>query len=169
MTRSECPRELDVLDAVESRRWPDRAPDAQAHAAVCRDCAELAAVAAALLTDRQVAWDESRVVPSSDVVWWRAQLRARAEAQRLASRPLTVVQAVAGVCSVAVLAAIGSLTLERSTALALWFVGKLTTMASVATVLPESGLLSVMLHAASLAVGITLALVPLAILIATDE
>jgi predicted anti-sigma-YlaC factor YlaD len=169
MTRHDCPRELDVLDAVESRRWPGRAPDLQAHVAECQSCADLAAVAAALLTDRQAAWDEAADVPPSGVVWWRSQLRARIEAERLASRPIAVVHVMAGVVLLAAAIAVGSLTFERGAAFGVSLLSKVTAMAAVATVIPDSQVVGVMLHAASLAVGVTLALVPLAILIATDE
>jgi hypothetical protein len=38
--------------------------------------------------------------PSSAIVWWRAQMRARQDAARAAERPLTVVHAVAIACGV---------------------------------------------------------------------
>ncbi len=41
-------------------------------------------------------------IPSSAVMWWRAQMRARQEAAREAARPITVAQVVALVTLVAV-------------------------------------------------------------------
>lgn len=38
--------------------------------------------------------------PSSAIVWWRAQMRARQEAARAAERPLTVVHALAIACGI---------------------------------------------------------------------
>jgi hypothetical protein len=44
---------------------------------------------------------EARVrVPSAGLVWWRVTIRARAEASRVAERPITVVQGIAGACAV---------------------------------------------------------------------
>lgn len=41
--------------------------------------------------------------PSSAIVWWRAQMRARQEAARAAERPLTVVHALAIACGAGLL------------------------------------------------------------------
>jgi len=45
---------------------------------------------------------EEAVVPAAHVVWWRAQIRARAEAHRIAAQPVTFAQAVAVVSRVVV-------------------------------------------------------------------
>jgi hypothetical protein len=42
--------------------------------------------------------------PSSAIVWWRAQMRARQEAARAVERPLTIVHAFAIACGVGLLA-----------------------------------------------------------------
>jgi hypothetical protein len=102
VNRFECAWEQDVLDAVASRRWPDRCgPDLGAHLSTCSSCADLAEVAAALLHDGQVIGDEIRV-PEASIVWWRAQLRARQEAARLALVPIGTVQGIALACGVTV-------------------------------------------------------------------
>src|SRR3954471_15127886 len=41
--------------------------------------------------------------PSSAIVWWRAQMRARQEAAKAVERPLTIVHAVAIACGVGLL------------------------------------------------------------------
>lgn len=41
--------------------------------------------------------------PSSAIVWWRAQMRARQEAARAVERPLTIVHALAIACGVGLL------------------------------------------------------------------
>ena len=42
--RFECPHESDVLTAVYTRRWPDRADETlRAHVATCEICRDLAA------------------------------------------------------------------------------------------------------------------------------
>lgn len=94
----ECPREADVLDALASARWPDRA-DAELtqHVASCGICQDVIAVASAMHEDHDAAWHEwnDANVPSSGQMWWRAEMRARQDAIRDASRPVTVAQAVA--------------------------------------------------------------------------
>ena len=95
----ECRREADVLEAVAFGRWPDHAVELAAHVAMCAMCADLAEVALALHDDRETACREA-IVPAAGTVWWRATIRARAEAVRTASRPITVAQGIAGACAV---------------------------------------------------------------------
>jgi hypothetical protein len=97
----ECGREQELIDALTSARWPERCgADLRTHVASCGACADTLAVALPLLTDGEAAYGSARV-PSSGIVWWRAQMRARQEAARAASRPITVVQAVAFACGAA--------------------------------------------------------------------
>jgi hypothetical protein len=97
---AECAHEQDVLDVVATRRWPDRcSAELQAHISECAACRDLAGTAAALLDEQEAAWSEARV-PTSGVVWWRAQARAREEAVRAAARPIAFVQGVAATCAV---------------------------------------------------------------------
>ena len=44
--------------------------------------------------------------PSSAIVWWRAQMRARQEATRAVERPLTIVHAIAIACGLGLLLSI---------------------------------------------------------------
>lgn len=91
----ECDREQDVLDAIGAARWPDRCDDElRAHVGSCEVCADLVEILGPMSQERDAAWDSARVPPAS-VVWWRAQLRARDEALRAATRPLTAVYALA--------------------------------------------------------------------------
>ena len=94
----DCAREDEVLDAVAFGRWPEHAADLVAHAASCAICADLAVVALALHDDREAACRDAPV-PSSQMVWWRATIRARAEAARAASRPITIAQGAAAACA----------------------------------------------------------------------
>lgn len=104
----ECAFESDVLDALASRRWPAKAGgDLRAHVESCSSCADLASVAGALLFEEEHAYAEA-VVPSSAAVWHRAQLRAREEAARAATRPIGFVQGVAFACGVAAVIAAGA-------------------------------------------------------------
>jgi hypothetical protein len=95
MTPHECPRELDVIDAITAERWPHRVDDElRRHVASCAICADVASVAAALHGDHELALSEARQMPSAHVVWFRAQARARAEASRQAARPIAIMQAL---------------------------------------------------------------------------
>lgn len=56
-----------------------------------------AIVAEAVAAEAAVARTEA-APPSSAIVWWRAQMRARQEAARAADRPITIVHALAIAC-----------------------------------------------------------------------
>jgi hypothetical protein len=95
MTPFECPREVDVIDAITSCRWPERADaELRAHVAGCAVCADVAEVASVLREDHDAALAEAIHVPTADIVWFRAQARARAEATRQAARPIAIMQAL---------------------------------------------------------------------------
>jgi hypothetical protein len=107
MTMIECPRESDVLDALASKRWPHRVDrELVDHVASCEICTDVLVVAAAMQEDHDATWREASV-PSSGQVWWRAEMRARHEAIRAASRPITFAYAVAASIALAVMAMVG--------------------------------------------------------------
>jgi hypothetical protein len=101
-----CVHEREVLDLVAVGQWPGRADAAlQSHVAGCAACREVAAVAVAV---REWADDQELVtVPDASVVWYRAQVRAREEAARRASRPVLAAQLVALATVVLALMTIG--------------------------------------------------------------
>jgi len=106
MSRIECKYEADILDAVASGRWPDRLDrELRDHASSCGICSEVAMVSA-LYRDEYASAMEQAHVPSAGLVWWKSELRARREAVRVASRPITLVAGIAGTCVVAVLVAV---------------------------------------------------------------
>ena len=90
-----CPRESEVLEFVSRAQWP-RLADAelQAHADACPLCTELLAAAGAVVDLRD---DQSRppALPEASLVWYRAQVRARAEAERRAAGPMLIAQGLA--------------------------------------------------------------------------
>jgi hypothetical protein len=99
MTIIECPRESDVLDAIDSRRWPHRVDrELVEHVASCEICSDVLTVAAAMREDHGATWREADI-PSSGQVWWRAEMRARQQAIRDASRPITIAYGVAAVAA----------------------------------------------------------------------
>jgi hypothetical protein len=95
VTPNFCSRETELWDAIAAGRWPDPADASlRAHVVTCAACRDLALVADTLQRDAR---DVGRAAspPTSAIVWWRAQMRARQEAARAADRPITVVHALA--------------------------------------------------------------------------
>lgn len=98
----DCARESDVLEAVAF----DRVAEVREHLDNCASCAEVAAIARALRREHAVNVRDAHV-PSAGAVWWRATIRARAEAARTVSKPITVAQGIAAACVVGLLAGFG--------------------------------------------------------------
>jgi hypothetical protein len=168
----DCCREDDLLDALTSGRWPDRVDAGlRGHVASCAICADVIEVASAVLEVRHDEPGEMRI-PSSAVMWWRAQMRARQEAAREAARPITVAQVVALVTLVAVsVSAFIALSPWFASVMGGWmpdFVGGAT---SLATLRAPSGLLTQgwVLSAAVIGLGIWLVLAPVAIYLAVAD
>jgi len=89
-----CPREADVLDIVAIEQWPDRADaELRSHADDCPVCSDLVVAASAMVELR----DEhaQRALPDASVVWYRAEVRAREDAARQASRPMLAAHGLA--------------------------------------------------------------------------
>jgi hypothetical protein len=104
----ECAREQDVLDALTTSQWPERVnPELRTHVAECRMCSDLVEVVRPVLDDRETDWQETRI-PSSAVMWWRAQMRARKEAASAAAHPITIAQVLAA--SAAILLSVAVVT-----------------------------------------------------------
>jgi len=100
MSRVECVREHEVLDAIAAGRWPDKLGEELAtHVASCSICADLGLVAKAFNEDYQDALTNVRV-PSAGLVWWRAELRARQDAVRTVNRPISWAQYIAAGCGI---------------------------------------------------------------------
>jgi hypothetical protein len=104
----ECVREADVFEAIAFGRWPEHcAPDLVAHVSSCEICADLVEVARALRDDRDSLCRDAPL-PAAGMVWWRATIRARAEAARTATQPISVVQGIAGASIVGLAAGLAS-------------------------------------------------------------
>ena len=100
-----CRFEADVLAAVAAGSWDHAPEELRAHVTTCGTCSDLALVSQLLKTDHAAMVAEANV-PSAGQVWWRAQMRARAEAAETAARPLFVAQAVACAAVVGALVAL---------------------------------------------------------------
>jgi hypothetical protein len=165
----QCPFEQELLDAVAARRWPNRAEaQLREHVPHCALCSDVAEIAGAFFEDRECARGEA-VVPSASAVWWRAQIRAREEAARLAARPLLVFQTLATVI-VAIVAVV------LAPAASTWIRGSLAALGAVEFwALPPDVSLSWILSAAAyttlplLAVGVWVVLAPVLVYLALDE
>jgi hypothetical protein len=166
MTPFECAREQDVLEALASRRWPDRDPEIAGHIARCGVCADLVQVAAAFQDDHDLAAVEMPL-PPGEVVWWRAQVRARTDAQRLAARPIAVIQALGAATALVVAIALVVLVdvpfasaVQTLTGAVSGWVSRVPLTADVA---------AVVLRGSLLALGVWLAAVPIAVFLSSDD
>ena len=90
MSRSLCPREQEVVDAMLPQGHLAEASELQQHVAGCESCRELHEVMAMLRPDQALFEDVS--LPSSGQIWWRAAVRARMEAAQTAARPVAWAQ-----------------------------------------------------------------------------
>jgi hypothetical protein len=171
MTAVECPYEQDLLDAIQAARWPGRAdPALRSHVAGCPVCRDVAAVAPTLMGGSDA--DPEHHLPEAGAVWLRAQWRARAEAERTATHPITAAQAAAIAC----LACVGGALFGATSA---WFQTGVSGLAVnlrdlgawlQGTVSPN-GIVALMASHITLALGATLAvlLAPVAAYLATRD
>ncbi len=103
----DCAREAEVIRYLASGapgrglRIEQSDPELRDHIAECASCAEIFELASILHADDEHAQRDARV-PAAGLMWWRATIRARAEAARTAEQPITIAQGVAGSCAVAV-------------------------------------------------------------------
>jgi hypothetical protein len=104
MKSSTCSREPEVVAAVLAGCLSD---SLRAHAAGCAVCGEVARVAALVHGDFSRAQHEANV-PTADIVWLRARIRAREEATRMAARPIIFTHAIAIAALVGLLVSAGS-------------------------------------------------------------
>ena len=98
----ECNREPELVAAITSGCLPDACnAELRNHIETCGVCKDVVIVARALHEEHACALEDVRVPPAG-LVWWRAELRARQQASRVAERPLTFAHAFAGACTVGV-------------------------------------------------------------------
>jgi hypothetical protein len=112
---AECIREREVLELVRAGQWPASCEDeVRTHVAQCSHCDETVRVASVMTADLHAAMRTVQV-PTSGVVWWRAQRRAREEAAQAATRAVTLVQAISVIVGlIAAMLAIDSTNFRRA-------------------------------------------------------
>ena len=104
MRKLDCAREDELLEALQTSRWPETCDASLCeHVEACAACTDLLLVAAPLLSERRALVHEASV-PSSAVVWWRAQMRSRREAAEKAAQPVSVALGIAVACAAGLLA-----------------------------------------------------------------
>jgi hypothetical protein len=101
--RTSCPHEADVLDLVAIGQWPARADAALTeHVASCEICSDVAVVATAMADLGEASMAAVRV-PDASAVWYRAQVAAREELARRATRPVLAAEIAAALGALGVL------------------------------------------------------------------
>jgi len=102
---TECRREPEVVEAIAQGRDLDELRD---HLAGCAACAEIAEMAAMFRDERRAAIGDAHI-PAAGTVWWRSTIRARAEAARTVSQPITLAQGIAGACAIGLASGLAAL------------------------------------------------------------
>jgi lysylphosphatidylglycerol synthetase-like protein (DUF2156 family) len=167
-----CPREDDVLVAVGTGRWPDRTDaELRAHVVQCAVCADLVTVTHAFKTNLDDAdAQDRRVLPDGSLVWWRAQLRAREEAARVATRPITAAQAISFASVVGVLGLIVGATSSWLQAGMHWIAGVLVWLDPRGLSVPPALVTAAAEHAWLVGmIAMVFLLVPVGLYLATRE
>ena len=99
MSIVDCPREHEVVRVVLMKHWPDGCDDEmRRHVGTCGCCQEVVTVAAMLGAQGREDIQHARV-PAAGQVWWRAAVRAHAEATRTVVQPMIWLQGIAGACA----------------------------------------------------------------------
>lgn len=161
--QSVCPREQEIVDLVVSGRWREEGDDALcAHAAQCGACAETLELARLLRDDRNLLCEEAPV-PSPGAVWWRATIRARAEAVHTAGQPITLVQGIAAATAVGLFASLAGSWWRSIVPGGAWFERGGDLVSRSAAIPAVLGLPLLLALAACLVVG------PLAVYLATAD
>jgi hypothetical protein len=89
--------------------------DCQCDKAECPQCGPLVALAEQIRAEFEHT-ARSAQVPTAEIIWWRAQMRARQDAARRAARPIVFAQALAVAALIGLLVSVaGRLTLPALT------------------------------------------------------
>ena len=94
--------------------------------------AEIEAIVADAIAAEAARARGEAAVPSSAIVWWRAQMRARQEAARAAERPITVVHGLAIACLSGLALSLAGTALAGLRGVSAWIVEIYRSFATVA-------------------------------------
>ena len=137
----------------------------------CPSCAELAAIERAFAEDHAALMQQAPV-PTSAIMWWRAQMRSRREAERRAREPITIVQGLAVACGAGLLVALIGLFTPAFGNVAEWIMGASLPSLSVSwptLTLPEEPLTNSLFLAVAGALALTLIVLPVALYVTFHE
>ena len=109
--------------------------------------------------------------PSSAIVWWRAQMRARQEATKAVERPLTIVHAIALACGLGLLLSAVGLAGAGLKGSAAWLGGVYQSVSSGTGALAAIDLTSrwIMLPMTAMLVSVLVASIAAYLIFAADE
>jgi hypothetical protein len=128
----------------------------------CPSCAEIAAIARAFCDDRSALLREAQV-PSSAIVWWRAQMRSRREAAEAAAQPIKWVHGLVLACTAGILVAAIGFFSPTFVAAAQWIMGASLPSLSLpllSIAVPEQPLTNPIVLALIGALGISAVVIP---------
>ena len=163
MTRPDCAREDELLEALQTSRWPETcAPGLREHVDSCVACRDLLAVAAPLLEEHR-ALVAGASVPSSAIVWWRAQLRSRREAAEQAAQPISWMFGIGMACAAGLLATLLGIVVPTFRRAVSWTGGLVREWTGFTLPVPVDALASPVATAAFAAIGLCLLLAPIAL------
>jgi hypothetical protein len=169
MRNQSCPHEHELLDALRVSRLSDLPEPLRAHLASCQICSETRLVAEALLGERDALMQEA-AVPSSAIVWWRAQMRARREAAAAAARPISVVQGLIFACAAGLLATLLGIYVPAFRRGLSWISSVADSWSALSMPVPSAGLISNPLVLAGIAaLGLCAVILPVALYFAFHE
>lgn len=156
-----CVREADLQEAIATNRLAAF----QEHLQACAICRDTVVVALAIQSDEAAARAEASM-PTADVVWFRAQLRARAEAAQTAVRPVLIIQALGLASLVGAVAGVFGTSAWWLSSWASW----LSSVAALAAA-ADSGMAmtTVAMRGVLLALAVWLVIAPVAVYLAATE
>jgi hypothetical protein len=169
MPKHGCLREDDVLTALQSPRWrEDSEPSLRAHIDGCASCRQLVDLAEALLDDHHALVAEAQV-PSSAIVWWRAQMRSRREAAQAVTHPITFVQGLILACAAGVTVAAAGVYVPTFRRSFQWLSAVTESLPSVSLSLPPQAMTHPIVIAVTAAVVLCAIVLPLALYFTFQE
>ena len=169
MRKPDCPREDELLEALQASRWPETCDAGlRDHVGSCASCSDLLTVAAPLLDEHHALLNDANV-PSSAIVWWRAQMRFRREAAVQAGQPISVAFGVVVACAAGLLAtALGIFSPTVRKALP-WMAERFSSLPTLSSAVPADPLATPIGIAAIAAILICLLVAPVVLYVTLRE